>query len=311
MPRTRQNANYNGRLTNYAYGLSQDLTSALADFLAPQVVVSASIGQYKKYDEKNAFQIYETARAIGGPATRIKFEATDPTYNCKPQALEIPVDDSERDAAGDEAVAQQALDESKISTLLSSSTISHEDKVLTAIKAGVSAVGSVGVWSDPAANNPIKEIDAQIKAIAVAAGILPNRIAFGIGAWNYFRNHDKVIARFPNAAQVGVTKEQASGLFLNPSMQIAIGVLSKDSAKWGNTKSTANVVGDEVFLFYAAPTPTIYDPSFAKTFVTRRGSVNSVRTYREEGSRSDIHAVDWSEDIQVISTALVKRITVT
>jgi hypothetical protein len=311
MPRSRQNANYNGRLTNYAYGQSQDLASALADFLAPQVVVSASIGQYKKYDEKNAFQVYDTARAMGGAAARIKFEATDPTYNCKPQALEITVDDAERDAAGEEAMAQQALDESKVNTVLGAATVSHEDKVLAAIKLGVAAVGGVGAWSVPATNNPIVEIDAQIKAITIASGMLPNRIAFGIGAWSYFRNHDKVIARFPNAANVGVTKEQASGLFLNPSMQVAIGVLSKDAAKWGNTKSAANIVGDEVFVFFANPAPSIYDPSFAKTFVTRRGSVNAVRTYRDESARSDVHALDWSEDIQVVSTALVKRITVT
>lgn len=311
MGTSRKNAAYNGRLTNYAFGMSQDLASAIAEFLAPTVVVSASIGQFKKYDEKNAFQVYDTARGLGGPANRIKFEATDPTYNCKPQALEIPVDDAEREAAGEEAVAQQALDESKIGTLLSATTVSHEDKVLTLIKAGVSAVGSTGVWSNPANNNPITEIDAQIKAIAVASGRMPNRIAFGIGAWSYFRNHSKVIERFPGAANIGVTIQQASGLFLNPSIEIAVGVLSKDAAKWGNAASKANIVGDEVFIFYGSKNPTIYDPSFAKTFTTKRGHVQAVRTYREENARSDIHAVDWSEDIQVISISLVKRITVT
>lgn len=311
MAKSRQNASYNGRLTNYAHGLSQDLASSLAEFLAPTVVTPASIGQFKKYDEKNAFQVYDTSRPLGGGAVRIKFESTDPTYNCKPQALEIPVDDAERDSAGDDATAQQALDESKISTLLSATHVGHEDKVLAAIKAGVAAVGGVGVWSAPAVNNPIVEIDAQIKAITVAAGRMPNRIAFGIGAWNYFRNHDKVIGRFPNAALVGVTKEQARGLFLNPSMEIAVGVLSKDTAKWGNAAAKVNIVGDEVFIFYASNAPTIYDPSAVKTFMTRRGSVEAVRTYRDEGARSDVHAVDWSQDIQVVSTVLIKRITVT
>lgn len=310
MARSRQNASFNGRLHNYAYGLSQDLASSLAEFLAPTVVTGASLGQFKKFDDKNAFQIYDTSRAIGGGATRIKLEATDPFYNCKPQALEITVDDAERDSAGDDPTAQQALDEGKIATLVSSSVAGHEDKVLTLVKAGVSAVGGIGVWSVPATNNPISEIDAQIEAIAVASGRMPNRIAFGLKAWRYFRNHDKVTGRFPNAAIVNVTKEMASGLFLNPGMEIAVGVLSKDTAKWGNTASKVNIVGDEVFIFYANSAPTLYDPSAVKTFVTKRGGVDAVYTYREQ-PRLDVHAVDWSEDIQVVSTALIKRISVT
>jgi hypothetical protein len=306
----RTNAAYNGRLTNYAFGLSQDLSSALAEFIAPTIVVPATIGQYKKYDDKSAFQVYDTSRAVGGPATRLKFESSDPFYNCKPQALECPVDDSERDAAGDSGVAQQALDESKVQTLLSGATVSHEDKVIAAIKAAVSAVGAVGVWSNAANNDPISEIDAQIKAIALASGRMPNRIVFGLGAWSYFRSHSKVLARFPNAALVGVTEQQATGILLNPSMDIRIGVLSKDT-KFGVAASKTNVVGDEVFIFYAQSNPTIYDPTFAKTFTGKRGGVTAVRTYRDEQARSDIHAMDWSEDIQVVSTTLVRRITIT
>jgi len=64
------------------------------------VLVPATIGHYKKFDDKNMYQAIETARAIGGTARRIEFDASDPTYNCKPNALEIAIDDSERDAAG-------------------------------------------------------------------------------------------------------------------------------------------------------------------------------------------------------------------
>lgn len=307
---SRTNAAYNGRLTNYAYGLAQDLSSSLAEFIAPTVVVPATIGQYKKYDDKNAFQVFDTSRAIGGGATRLKFEATDPAYNCKPQALEIPIDDAERDAAGDEQVAQQALEESKVQTVLSTAVISHEDKVISTIKGAVSAVASVGVWSNPANNDPVVEIDAQIKAIATATGRMPNRIVFGLGAWAYFRQHSKVLARFPNAEVAGVSIEQARGLFLNPSIEIRVGVLVKDT-KFGAASAKTNIVGDEVFIFFASPSPTIYDPSFAKSFTGKRGGVTAVRSYRDESARSDIEAVDWSEDIQVVGTALVKRITVT
>jgi hypothetical protein len=294
-------------LTNYARGIAQDRSSALAEFLAPTVPVASATGKFKQFNDKNAFQVVDTSRAIGGEARRLEFLASDSDYNCAPQALEIAIDDHERELAGD--ADPLGLERAKIDTLVTSAVISHEDRVLAKIKTAVAAVGAKGVWSS-SSNDPVKELDEQIEAIAIETGMMPNRIAFGIGAWRVFRNHDKVIARQPGAALIGVTNAQAAQMLLNPGIEIRVGVLSKDSAKIGATKSATNIVGAEVFLFYSSTTPTQYDPSFAKTFRTRSGGVESVRTYRADRNRSDILAVDWSEDIQVVSTACVRRLTI-
>ena len=306
MSSLRSNANYNGRLTNYAAGLAQDLNSALAEFFFPTVRVPQASGQFKKFDEKNAFQVYETSRALGNQPNRIKLESTDPYYNCKPQGLQVTVDDAEKEGAGADV---GLLEESKVKTLLSATTLSHEDKCLAILKAGVTAVGSRGVWSN-ASNDPVAEIDEQIEAIATATGMMPNRIAFGIGAWRVFRNHTLVRARQPGAELIGLTPSQAVSMMLNPQMELKVGILSKDSTKFGATKSATNIVGAEVFLFYSSPTPTQYDPSFAKNFTTLRGSVDAVMTHREEPVL-DVHSVMWSEDPQVVSTSLIKRLTIT
>ncbi|MFU8849294.1 MAG: hypothetical protein ACNA77_11335, partial [Opitutales bacterium] len=118
-------------LTNYARGLSQDLRSSLADFIAPEVIVPAATGQYKSFDDKNAFQILDTSRAVGGPARRLEFAASDPTYNCLPQALEIPIDDHERDEAG--RGDPLGIEQAKTQTLVSSAVASHESKVFDAV----------------------------------------------------------------------------------------------------------------------------------------------------------------------------------
>jgi hypothetical protein len=294
-------------LTNYARGIAQDRASALAEFIAPTVPVGSATGKFKSFNDKNAFQVVATDRAIGGEAKRLEFAATDPDYNCAPQALEIAIDDHERELAGEGDPL--GLERAKIETLVTSAVVSHEDKVFTAIKAAVAAVGSKGVWSS-ASNDPVKELDEQIEAIAIETGMMPNRIVFGVGAWRVFRNHDKVIARQPGAALIGVTNAQAAQMLLNPGVEIRVGVLSKDTAKFGAAKSASNIVGAEVFLYYASGAPTLYDASFAKTFRTRNGGVEAVRQYRSERNRSDILAVDWSEDIQVVSTACVRRLTI-
>ena len=67
-------AQINQHLTNYASGLSQDLGKSLADFIAPPVPTGTANGQYKLYNAQNAFQVYNTRRAVGGRAKRIEFE---------------------------------------------------------------------------------------------------------------------------------------------------------------------------------------------------------------------------------------------
>jgi len=302
----RSQASANPTLTNYASGLAQDLSSALAEFLAPTVEVPSTIGQFKRFDDKNAFQVYETARAIGGKANRIEFETDDPNYNAKPQALEITVDDAERDAADAEDPIR--LDESKVKTLLSTTAVSHEVKVIAKTIGTLTPVAGLGVWSNPDID-PVAELDQLIDEMTVACGMMPNALALGVPAWRVIRNHPLIRQRQPGAELIGLTPAQFASMLLNPAIEIRIGVLSKDTTKFGKAAAKANIVGANVLTFIRSKNPTQYDPSFAKTFTGRRGGVTSVRTYRED-PHNDVHLVDWSEDIQVTGSACGKLIAV-
>jgi hypothetical protein len=299
-------ATRNTHLSNYAFGIAQDLRSALAEFISPQVPTGTSSGQFKKFDDKNAFQIHDTLRAMGGENKVIQFAATDPTFNCQPRGLSIGIDDAERNKAGEEG--QRQLEEAKVKTLVSTSVISHEATVFAAALAGLTAVGGMGVWSN-AAIDPVAQLDEQIEAIATATGMMPNRIVFGLGAWRVFRNHTLVKARQPGAELIGVTGEQAARMTLNPGIEIRVGILSKDTTKFGAAKNAVNIVGSEVLIFFNQNSPTQYDPGFMKTFTPRLNSVDSVFQYREEGRNSDMFKTNWEDDTQVISTALARRIT--
>ena len=293
---------YNVTLTNYARGLAQDISATLANFLAPEVVVPAATGQYKSFDDKNTFQVIDTSRAVGGPAKRLEFAASDPTYNCLPQALEIAIDDHERDEAGQNDPLR--LEEAKTQTLVSSAVTSHEAKVFAALTA-LAAATNITLASD----DPIAKIDEQIEALATDTGRMPNRLVIGLPLWNKLRNNAKVIARFPGAASVGVSMAQFSSLLLNPSIDIRVGILAKDTAKLGAAKANVNIIGQQLVVFHANASPTLYDPSFMKTFRLRRGGVDVVRTYRDDSARSDILAVDWSEDIRVTSSVCARKVT--
>ena len=300
-------ATYKETLKQYAYGVAQDVKSALADFIAPRVPVGVGTGMFKKFDDKNAFQRYDTARAVGGPATRIEFASTDGNFNCEANALEVPIDDQEREKAGD---AQSALEEAKTRTLVINASLAREKRVFDLVKANVAAAASKGVWSSDATANPIDEIDEQIEAIATLTGLMPNRMVIGLGAWRVLKNHPNVIARLNGSPDKSVSLDAFAGMLLNPQIEIRVGIMSIDANKTGKAASKSNVVGSEIFLFHGSDNPTQYDPGFAKTFSVGANSVEAVRLYREERNRSDILAVDWSEDVQVVSAICAKRITV-
>ena len=291
-------------LKNYAFGLAQDVKTTLADFIAPRVPVGMGSGQFKKFDDKNAFQVYNTARAVGGPATRMTFEADDEYFNCAANALETTIDDQEREKAGD---AQTALEEAKVRTLVINAALAREKKVFDLIKSGVSVAST---WTSSGDEDPIDLIDAEIEAIANATGLLPNRMVIGLGAWRKIKNHDQILKRQSGTSNKGVSLDVFAGMLLNPTIDIRVGVMAFDTAKMGKAANKQNVVGSEIFIFHGNDNPTQYDPGFAKTFSIGANSVEDVRMYREEKVRSDILAVDWSEDVKVISTLCAKRIQV-
>ena len=144
---------YKETLKQYAFGVAQDVKSSLADFIAPRVPVGVGSGQFKIFNDKDAFQIYDTRRAVGGPATRIEFDADDGTFNCEANALETPIDDTERERAGEN---DSALEEARTRTLVINATLAREKRVFDLIKSKVSAAAT---WNHAGTDDPIEIIE--------------------------------------------------------------------------------------------------------------------------------------------------------
>lgn len=306
-------ATINQTLTNYAFGLAADRMNAMAvaRALCPLVQVGTAAGQFKSFDTRNAFTIYQTERGIGGTAKRINFLATDGNYNATPQALEAAVDDHERKLAGDSPLAQQLLDQGKVQALLNGTMLAHAKKVIDFAAANTTAVAGIGEWSNKDID-PIDQLDAQLDALATNVNSTDGiNLVLGTTAWRTLRNHAKVKARAAGI-KTAVTVQDVLQMLMFP-VNIVIGVVSSTSTKIGQTEASVTktqLLGDNVYLTYSVPNPTIYDPSAFKCFTTGIGAIEAVRTYRDDAARSDIHAVDWSEDIQLTGSAAVKRIAI-
>lgn len=312
----QSSATLNYQLTNYAQGHLNDLMAgesmALARRLAPPVPVGGSSGQYKAFSDLNAFQVYNTARAMGGDPTRMVFATTDPTYSCLPQALEITVDKAERQAAGDDPMANQLLDQAKIKILLGGAARSHAKAVVDKVLSSVTAVVDRGNWSLDGVD-PIDQLDEQLDLLTKEVGSTANiNLDMDVTAWRTLRNHAKVKNRVNGAQATPITREQLVGSLVVP-VNLMISSIVYDQNKIGQSStSKKRLLASEVLLYYSVPNPTVYDPSAFKTFtVGPENQISSVRSYKALHELWDGHVIDWSEDIKQTGSAAMKRLTIT
>lgn len=297
-------ARVNTALTTYAFGLTQDVKmGSVAQSLAPLVRVGSGSYQFKRYNTANDFQLYNTARAMGGKPMRIEFAADDPTSVVKPHALETTIDDQERKNSADNGVS---LERAKVRSVYTNFMLAREKRILTYVEANTTAVSGAGVWSSSSVD-PITELDAEIERINNTAGQMPNQLALGVSAWKIIKNHPKVLSRFPGANIQNVTLAQLASLLLNPNIQINLGTISYSTTKLGGTKNAVSVIGAKVYVYLSSTTPTQEDPSWFKSFSTGDGNISGVRQYREEPF-NDVFLVDMDDDIQLISAECGSRI---
>jgi hypothetical protein len=306
-------ATLNYQLTNYAQGHMNDLAEAriLAERLAPSTSVPGSSGQFKKFNDKNSFMAEDTARAVGGDPKVISFSASDDTYACKPQALEVRVDKGEVDAAGNSggALGQQLLREGKVAAMLNKAALSHNIQVITAVLAAVTAHASYGVWSNPDID-PLDQIDDQLLALAKDCGSATNlKMTIDLGAFAALRSHPKTKARCNGVQIGGITREQLASMFVLP-VDLMVVSLVKDTTGLGVTASKSRLLSSEVLMHYSLPNATVYDPSAFKTFTVGMGSpFGGVRSYDALNGLWEGHLIDWSRDIKQTSSLAMRRIT--
>jgi hypothetical protein len=300
-------------LTDYAFGLMQDLQAAmrLLNILAPVVPCGATTGKYNKFDDTAAFKTFAEAvarRSVGGHANEIQFLNDTANYSAEPYGLRVKIDEYEKQQAGGN---MSLLEKGKTRTLQIMCVLALINQIVGKIKDGVAATANKGAWLD-ANVDPIAEINGLIKAVYLATGIVPNQVVFDFGAWCVFSDNPKVRARMPGADLAEVSPERVSRLFVNPSARVEIvETATLYGGGLGNASATKRgILGGSVFVMFSSPMPTVYDPSFMKTFAPAAQLFTEIFSYREE-PHFDWFENDWTCDPQIVSAGLCKRLDVT
>jgi hypothetical protein len=296
-------------LREYAQGAAQRAVSPVAEFIAPTVPVSTSLGKYKQYDEKNRFHLPSTERAIGGRATEVGFSASDATYNCSPHALDYPIDMLEKIEA--EPLENMLMEGSQIVAEIAG--LVHEK---TVIDAAITAAGAGTALSVGSSDDVVDQIDAQILAVLKAAGygaLMSVGIVFGAEIWKAIKNHVSVRNRFTvsgAARQASPLATLTAGDFASTLLgqpEIKASFMVYDTAAEGVAKSLDFVLGKSLLVFARHANPTRRDPSFMKTF-RLMGQFMVPGTYARDDGRVEVAKFDWSEDVKVTNSSAVKRL---
>lgn len=331
MPGTSSTATLNYQLTDFAIGHMNDLTAAYAfcERLAPTVHVPGTHGQYKKFDDVNSFKVYNTQRPMGGDPTRVQFAAEDQFFNCKPNALEVTVDEEERRQAGESnPVAQQLLDEGKIKALLNAAALSEAYNRTNYVLGKLAPVAGRGNFSNQNID-PIDQIDEQIDALSLLGGNVSNiHITMDLGAWRTIRSHPLVKRRLTGVQLSEISQSQFREMLIVPVdvMVASISYATNAAGAPSNvgpasaTNPTVNTPGagefatklrllaGNIIIHYQVDNPTVYDPSAFKTFTAGLSSIMSVRSYMAPNGLYGGHFVDWSEDIEQTSALSARRL---
>lgn len=293
-------------LKDYAHGLAQDAIRPVADFLAPTVPVSTSVGKYKSYTAKHRFKVPDTRRALGGRAAELSFDADDQTFSCVPRALDFPIDMLEQ------AEADQLMNLMKEGAAMISeaAALDHEKNVIDAALASVGS-GTTKTWNSSA--DPIDDLDGAIMEVIKASPGATPAILFGAGAWKIFKNQAAVRGRFiVGGAKAGggpsliVPAEGAASQLLLTNPEVRTAYMVYDTAAEGKTASYSFLLDTSVLVFARKQAPTRMDPSFMKTF-RLMGKFMVPGTYSRDDGRVEVAKFDWSEDVKVTNSGAAIR----
>jgi hypothetical protein len=296
-------------LKTYAQGAAQDAIAPVADFIAPAVNVPTSTGLFKKFTQKNRFRVPDVRRAIGGRAVTLQFDAEDGTYNCKPNAIDYPVEM--------EGVSQEEFDmyyRDGANAVAEIGALAHELKVINAALAAAGS-GTGSAWNS--STDPVSFLDNSILDVIKAAkygSAMGVRVLFGANAWRIFKNNALVRGKFvvgnAKAGNLALPTLESTGQLLIGSPEIRSTFLVYDGAAEGVAESIAFALDTAVLIFAAKANPTRFDPSFMKTFrLDGRWMVPG--TYSRDDGRVQVCKFDWSEEVAVTNSAAVIRLNIT
>jgi len=256
----------NAPLTNISIAYMQDQNDFVADKMFPNVPVRKQSDLYYKYERDNWFRSEAKLRAPGTESAGSGFEITTDSYSALVQALHKDVDDQLR--ANQDAPLNMDRDAAEFVTrgLLLRKEKDWAAKYFIASLWTGSDTGSditpAALWDTT--STPITDIREQIASVHKKTGMRPNKLLLAEDVWVKLQDNDDFLDRIAITQRKIVTKELLAAVLDIDEVLVASAI--ENTAKEGATLSMNWIYSKNALLVYAAPRPSIMQPSAGYTF---------------------------------------------
>lgn len=234
----------------------------IADMVLPIVGVPKQTDLYPIFSRADRLRRQNTGRSPGAEARRVEESIGSGTYHCPNYALKRAI--TIEDRANADPVWVEGIINRRATFIMDHLLLDMEIRVAATVNS-TSNVGSnatvSSAWTGAGAD-PLANINTGIDNVHLSNGVRPNRVVFGLQAWNSFRRHSTVRnlifgtnngGGYPNVAQVAQ--------LLNVD-QVLIGGAFQNTGEENLTESLSTIWTDNVLIYYANPTPDLERPSY-------------------------------------------------
>lgn len=259
MGATSKDLHIDAMLSEMAMGYRPE--GMIADTIFPVVNVQKQSDLYAIFSRADRLRRQDTVRAPGAEAKIIHEDVSSATYYCNNYALKRSLVLEDRVNA--DPIYMSQLIDNRAQFILDHLLLDWEIRVATQVT-NTSNVGSSSAVSSAwdGAGDPLGDLNTAIDNVHYSNGVKPNRVTFGIEAWNSFRRDTTVrnlIFGTNNGGGYPNTSQVAQLLDVD---QVSVGGAFRNTGGEGLDESLSSIWGDNVLVSYAPTSPTIERPSF-------------------------------------------------
>jgi hypothetical protein len=264
---TVSDVHINKPLTNVSVAYFNKDQKFIATRVFPEVPVQKKSDVYFTYPKEQWFRTDAKERPPSTESAGSGYAVTTDDYSCKRFALHKDVDDELR------ANADQPLNPDREATIFVSRQLGLKREKDWATKffiqsqwTGSTTGGDITpgtLWS-ASGSTPITDIEAQMDAMEQKTGYRPNKLVIPRLVWTQIKNNSDFIDRISVNQTRLVTVDLLKTLLELDEVLIASAI--ENTAAEGKTAVMAWVYGKHALLCYAAPNPSLMEPTAGYTF---------------------------------------------
>jgi hypothetical protein len=285
-------------LTAYAVGYRPGGNfEQVLEALAPGVPVAQRF-DYKAFNNAEAFysELTDDLRATGADFKSVEYTVDEVTAKTANRGLMISVDYDQVKGLADW--------ETRYTGMLTTRLLLNKlRRALALLSAG--ATNTAKTWDATAGKNPDGDVRADLVTAHTAAGVRPNRVAYGPTAWSLRTSSHEAQDNAGGYAAAARTPEMlAAYLAIEQVIQVEARYSTSTTAK-------AEALSNLVLMFNAIAGATTEDPSNIKAFWSPCENGQMLQVHRwDVGPKKMCLAVEHYELIKLTSTLGIRKFTV-